>query len=300
MKLELELIRILDTIEKHGSFEAAANELHKVRSALTYQIQKYEELLEIQIFDRSGHRAQLTKAGRVLLEQGRQLLQLGYQIEKSAKQAATGWETEIRIAYDEVLATSALFELIRQFHVQCSNVSISLIGERLGGTAEALINHRADIAIGISQPLPNKRDFVVEPLGTVDFVFVVSPTHPLALEQEPIPTVLIEQYPAIVASDSARQLLPLTTGLLPEQTKLTFSNMDMKYRAQLLGLGVGFLPYHLVKQEIERGSLIVKQVEREKAQSYYYIAWSRLKTGKAQQWLIEKISNTSFQKKLFL
>jgi DNA-binding transcriptional LysR family regulator len=50
MKIDLELIRILDAIDKQGSFEAAANELHKVRSAVTYQIQKYEELLDIQIF----------------------------------------------------------------------------------------------------------------------------------------------------------------------------------------------------------------------------------------------------------
>lgn len=298
MKIDLELIQILDAIDKYGSFEAAANVLNKVRSALTYQIQKYEEQLDLQILDRSGHRAQFTKAGRIILEQGRELLSLGCHIERTAKQAASGWETDVCIAYDEALSSTAILELVKKFHEHCNNVNLTLFSERLGGCTDALINHRADIAIGLSQLPSNRSPFIIETLGTVEFIFAVAPTHPLAGMPEPLSTQDIEKYPAIVASDSARHLMPQTTGLLLQQTKLTFTSMDMKYRAQLLGLGVGFLPYHLIKQALEEGKLIMKQVQRPKNQATYYIAWNKTGTGKALQWLISEIRDKHFQQKL--
>ncbi len=57
MKLTLDALRILDAIDRNGSFGAAATELHKVRTALTYTINKLEHDLNVTLFDRSGHRA---------------------------------------------------------------------------------------------------------------------------------------------------------------------------------------------------------------------------------------------------
>src|SRR4030066_57945 len=74
MRLTLDALGVLDAIERHGSFAAAAEELHRVPSAITYAVQKLEEDLGVAIFDRSGHRAQLTEAGSELLREGRRLL----------------------------------------------------------------------------------------------------------------------------------------------------------------------------------------------------------------------------------
>ena len=45
-------------------FAAAAEELHRVPSAVTYAVQKLEQDLGVSIFDRRGHRAKLTPVGR--------------------------------------------------------------------------------------------------------------------------------------------------------------------------------------------------------------------------------------------
>ncbi|MDE1714824.1 LysR family transcriptional regulator (plasmid) [Chromobacterium amazonense] len=74
MKLTLEALQVLDAIEQHGSFAAAAEALFKVPSALTYTVQKLEQGLGVAIYDRSGHRARLTPAGERLLKDGRHLL----------------------------------------------------------------------------------------------------------------------------------------------------------------------------------------------------------------------------------
>ncbi|MBE8572569.1 helix-turn-helix domain-containing protein, partial [Vibrio sp. OPT46] len=50
--ITLEALHILDAIDRRGSFAAAANELDRAPSSLSYQIQKLEQDLDIIIFDR--------------------------------------------------------------------------------------------------------------------------------------------------------------------------------------------------------------------------------------------------------
>ena len=75
MRISLDHLLVIDAIVRRGSFAAAAAELHRVPSAVTYSVNKLEQDLGVQIFDRSGHRARLTDAGRELLREGRELLQ---------------------------------------------------------------------------------------------------------------------------------------------------------------------------------------------------------------------------------
>src|SRR5687767_3519247 len=67
MPLSLDALQVLDSIDRKGSFALAANELHRVPSAITYSVRQLEEGLGVELFDRAGHRAVLTEAGRELL-----------------------------------------------------------------------------------------------------------------------------------------------------------------------------------------------------------------------------------------
>jgi len=73
MKISLELLQVLDAIDRHGSFTAAAAALHRVPSALSHAVAKLESDLEITLFVREGRRAMLNDAGRTLLADGRHL-----------------------------------------------------------------------------------------------------------------------------------------------------------------------------------------------------------------------------------
>lgn len=50
--LTLEALRVMDAIDRRGSFAAAADELGRVPSALSYTMQKLEEELDVVLFDR--------------------------------------------------------------------------------------------------------------------------------------------------------------------------------------------------------------------------------------------------------
>lgn len=68
MKQLLDVLMILDALEKEGSFAAASAKLYKTPSALSYTVHKLESDLNIQLLDRSGHRAKFTRTGKMLLE----------------------------------------------------------------------------------------------------------------------------------------------------------------------------------------------------------------------------------------
>ena len=51
--LTLEALRVMDAIDRRGSFAAAADELGRVPSALSYTMQKLEEELDVVLFDRA-------------------------------------------------------------------------------------------------------------------------------------------------------------------------------------------------------------------------------------------------------
>src|SRR4249920_755433 len=104
MRLSIDSLQVLDAIDRRGSFAGAAEELHRVPSAITYSVRQLEAGLGVELFDRRGHRAVLTEAGRALLSDGRKLLEAAADLECRVQQVAKGWESELRIAVDTLVA----------------------------------------------------------------------------------------------------------------------------------------------------------------------------------------------------
>ncbi|HEX7026375.1 MAG TPA: LysR family transcriptional regulator [Gammaproteobacteria bacterium] len=177
--ISLEALRALDAIQRKGSFAAAADELFKVPSALSYTIQKLEQALGVSLFDRSGHRAELTPAGRLVWEQGQHILKAADELTIAARRVARGWETRLRIAVDTLLPLESLFPLIHEFREAGIGTEIQLLEEVLGGSLDALLCDRADLVIGASQ-LPSASHYQARLAGYIEFDFVVPPGHPLA------------------------------------------------------------------------------------------------------------------------
>lgn len=291
MRLTLDSLSVIDAIDRRGSFAAAADELHRVPSAVTYTVSKLEDDLEVVLFDRSGHRAKLTPAGKELLLEGRHLLRAAANLEGRVKRVATGWESELRIAVGDLVNLDAVLELTGLFYQEDNGTRIRIMEEVFGGTWDALASGRADLAIGAPGSGPSGGGFTRHPIGDVKFAFAVTPEHPLAKLPEPLKNSDILSYRAITAADSSRNLPPMTSGLLSGQDVLTVNDMRAKYRAQRMGLGAGFLPISWIQNDVERGNIVVKQVEEQKEEGQVYLAWPTAHKGKALQWFVTHLED---------
>ncbi|GAP35759.1 LysR family transcriptional regulator [Piscinibacter sakaiensis] len=286
---------MIDTIARTGSFAAAARELGKVPSALTYSVRQLEDALDVLLFDRRSRQARFTAAGEELLHEGRRLLQEMEAVSNRVKRVATGWETQLTIAVDGVMSRITMFELCEAFYAlgppsaaggaadgpgdpatrRGPGTRLRLRTEVLAGTLEALMTGQADLAIGVG--LRGERSLPpgvhTQPLGEMPFVFAVAPHHPLAGATEPIPDAELLRYRAVAVADSAQRLAPMTVNLLPGQDVLTVPSTAAKIEAQIRCLGVGHLPEPLAREHIAAGRLVCKRTERPPHRAVLGYAW---------------------------
>jgi DNA-binding transcriptional LysR family regulator len=118
MKPLLDVLVILDALDKEGSFAAASAKLYKTPSALSYTIHKLESDLNIQLLDRSGHRARFTRTGQMLLEKGRDVLHTARELEKQAVRLHQGWENALILNVDATFPFPLLAPSIAAFYHQ--------------------------------------------------------------------------------------------------------------------------------------------------------------------------------------
>ena len=183
-------LAMMDTIARTGSFAAAAREMGKVPSALTYSVRQLEDALDVLLFDRSSRQAQLTAAGTELLRRG------------PAPAAGDGRGGQPRAARGQRLGDASwrsasttscrrrrVFELVEAF---CGRARA--IGEPAAPADAAAPAHRragrhlGGAGLGPGRPGDRRRRRATPTRAAsscgrsarCDFVFCVAPHHPLA------------------------------------------------------------------------------------------------------------------------
>ncbi|MGQ8841300.1 LysR family transcriptional regulator [Serratia sp. TSA_7] len=289
MRLNLEALLILDALDRHGSFAAAASALFKTPSALSYMVQKLESDLEVTLLDRSGHRAKFTDTGKLMLEKGRVLLRAAQDLEQQARYVENGWESEITLGIDASFPFERLLPLIEEFYQRHHHTRLAFSHEVLAGSWESLVYGCADIIIGAICEPPSRVGYAFSQLGRLDYVFAVAPQHPLAALPEPLLKADIRQHRAVVVRDTSRVNAPQNLNILEEQDQLTVFGFDAKLRAQLRGLGCGYLPRYLAEPYLKSGELVAKSVEAERCSDIAYFGWRESATGLAAKWWCERL-----------
>jgi DNA-binding transcriptional LysR family regulator len=215
-------------------------------------------------------------------------------VAQRVKRVATGWEPQLTIAADALIARATLFELCEAFYAEGAPTRLKLRAETLSGTLEALQSGQADLALGVSGELA-QGDVQSAPLGTVSFVFAVAPHHPLAATTHSLNDDELRQHRAVAVADSTQRGNGMTHNLLPGQDVLTVPSMQHKLEAQLRGIGAGFLPLPLAQPFIVAGRLVVKAVRRPNRTIRAAYAWRQPRgaadTGRALRWWLDRLQH---------
>ena len=286
-EITLELLAILDAIDRRGSFAAAAEELDKVPSALSYTVQKYEDRLGLRIFERQGRRSVFTRAGRHLLERGRELTQAASRLADEVQTLASGWEPRISVAIDSLMPMAQVMAVLAGFTHRHPEVELDISEEVLGGAWEALASDRAQLAVGAPAPKPAGIGVQTAPLGVLQRVFAVSAGHPLAALERPLTEADVAPHLTVVVHDSSRTAVPRSTRLLNPDRRFYVQSIAQKLAAQLAGVGVGFLPRRLVEPYLASGEMVALAVEGVGLEDHLYLAWQAANPGRGLRELVK-------------
>ena len=261
-KISLEQWRALVAVVEAGGYAQAAEALHKTQSTVTYAVQKLESLLGVAVFQLQGRKAQLTPTGQVLYRRGRALLDEAARVERAAASLAQGWEPELRLAVEVVFPTWLLLKCFDRFAQERPDTRVELYETVLGGTDEAVLEGRVDIAIASRMP----PGFLLDPLVNIKFVCAAAPHHPLHQLGRPLSLDDLRQHRQLVIRDSGSQRKRDGAWLGAEQ-RWTVSAKATSIRAATMGLGFAWYAENIIREELDSGVLkplpLLEGAERE-------------------------------------
>lgn len=248
-RITLEQWQALVAVVDAGSYEAAAQALHKSQSTLSYAVARIESLLGVEVFVRQGRRAALTPVGEQLQRRARLLLDEAGGLERAAKSMSAGWEAEIRIAAEMVFPMPVLLGALDRFGRESPHTRIELVESVLAGTAEALTTRQADLALAGMVP----QGFAGESLVRLRLVLAAHPAHPLHRLQRPLTLRDLRRHRQLVVreSDSRRP----TRALVDAAQRWTVSHHATSLLAATHGHGYGWYAEERVREEAAAGRL---------------------------------------------
>jgi len=289
--ISIEALLVLDAIEYRGSYAAAAEQLNKVPSALSYIVQKLEEQLNVTLFVRQGRRAVLTPAGKHLLLEGRKVLNAINALSEETQTIANGWEPKIRIACDSIIDIRPIFSGIQEFLTEHENIELDVQEEVMNGTWEALIHDRVDLVIGAPSPVPSQKGIRAVKIQKLESVLVVAKAHQLSKNKLDIQASELSKYRSIIVHDSAQHEIPWSVNMIDGNQRFFVSSIAQKVDAIIAGIGIGHLPKCMAQQYIEAGQLVVIELENKPAPQDLYMAWKISNKGKGLKKLISILSS---------
>ncbi|MFK4084647.1 LysR family transcriptional regulator [Kribbella sp. NPDC020789] len=143
-------LRILDAVERGGSFSAAAEQLGLTQSAVSHAVRGVERKVGAVLFDRGRHGARTTPAGERAVAHGRGVLRL-LEVLHAETRAAAGDDlpVKLRIAAFRSAAAQLLPPALQRLTARFPQLSydVSTVRDVGGGTAAEVVAGRADIAI---------------------------------------------------------------------------------------------------------------------------------------------------------
>ena len=250
LRVTLDQWLVFQAIIDEGGFAQAALALHRSQSSISYAARKLQDSLGLKLFEIQGRRAELTDAGRTMLERSRRLTEQANTLESMAAQLKQGWEPNIRLAVENVLPTDIILQTLKRFEPVSRGTRIHLREEVLSGVTDALQDGAVDLAISPIVP----SGFLYENLTEVEFVAVAHSEHSLHSDNgQPYGVERLKHAVHIVIRDSG--IRARDAGWVQNEQKWTVSSFAAAIDMVASGLGFAWLPRQHIQHLLREGSL---------------------------------------------
>ncbi len=255
--MTLDQLKSLQAIVEGGTLRVAAQILNRSQPTISVAIKNLEDELGLKIFDRDQYRNKLTPQGKALYEKAKLVLGQAQSFNSLAKQLATGEELEVGIAFTTAIPVPPIIGTIRQCKEEFPSTRLEVYSENGLGPLDLLNDGLASVII-----IPWIRNF--EELESMHFmnlrfISVIAATSPLLQEYEVVPKVVMRGYSQVLISEPTSP--SSTYGALEGGDQWRANDYKTNREIIMQGMGWGFLPEHLIKEELAQGLLAPIKVE---------------------------------------
>ncbi|NMM64882.1 LysR family transcriptional regulator [Clostridium sp. P21] len=259
--MEIRHLQTFITIVKLDGFTKAAEHLGYAQSTITSHIQILENELDGALFDRLGKKIILTNVGKELVPYAKQVLEVYKEI-KNITSDQKGVSGDLIIGASESLTIYRLGKILKEYKKSFPKVNIILKSLKCSDLRSKLHNGELDITLTIEPEIMDK-NLIVKNLKDENMVIIGAPDADLEF--------LSENFEGEAARESiiftekgciARMAFEnyLRQKKIRYANPLELSSMEAIKKCVMNGLGISFLPFYIVRNEIKEGRLKMTEV----------------------------------------
>ncbi|MED4602760.1 LysR family transcriptional regulator [Paenibacillus validus] len=246
-----------------GSFTEAAKRLHCSQPTISHHILQLEEQFRAPLFQRKGRQVQLTEQGKIVLDYTRQVTRLLREAGEKVQQSLRRQESILSVYISQYIANYYLPDILSHYHKAFPEQLLEVYASCYTDLQRALLEGKTNVAF---LPIYPEDEAVYSRFDAYE------------LFEDELPLVIPAGHPWTERKLLYSRDLHQTTVLLPQsfyiseyiQTHLERFNVQVRFlqmsnftvilQAIKAGLGIAFLPYPVIREEVRRGELAVSQV----------------------------------------
>jgi DNA-binding transcriptional LysR family regulator len=254
---QLSALKAFCRVVEAGSFSAAAAELNVSHTVMSKQVRQLENLLGVQLLNRTTRRLALTEAGQTYYEHARRIVDELLQADLAVTHHQATPHGTLRINAPMAFGTLDMAQWLPRFMARYSDLKIDLV---CNDRFVDLIDEGFDVAVRLAREMPDST-LMAKRLATTTTMLVASPAY---LKQRGTPAV----------PQDLLQHNCLTYALVPKPSEWSFTSVDgsrtsvivsgnlqsntglVLRSAALAGAGIATTASFIVHEDLMRGTLV--------------------------------------------
>ena len=293
-RMDLLTLRVVIAVAESGSISAGSDRMQLAVAAASARISALEAALGIRIFERSPRGVELTSAGRLLVQRGRELLRDADQLATDLRDWGLGLAGHVRMLANASALLEVLPARLEAFTRTHPRLHVEVEERMSPEIANAVLEGSADVGVvDVLTPSPGL-EFV--PFFRDSLALVVPREHPLAGAPALRLADLLQQSFIVIAGPNAVSTrLFNAAAVLGESIKvrLQMRSFDAACRMVAAGLGVAVLPQEAIAPQLGQLPLRAVPLAEDWAQrSHHLVLRSGQDAPAAARTLVEALRTT--------
>ncbi|MDO9440156.1 MAG: LysR substrate-binding domain-containing protein [Beijerinckiaceae bacterium] len=245
-----------------GNMTAAAEQLNLAQPALGAQMRQLEKELGVELLVRHSRGVSPTEAGRRLSERAKALLRDVEDMRREVQAIGTVAKDSIVLGLAPSIMLLIGPDVLLEARNEMPEVFFSLSEERSSVLAEALERGQLDVILAYN--IGPRAGFERQAILEEDFLLVTAPERAPASSSVSLAEAL--EMELVIGGERGvlRSIVEAEAQRLSLKLRLAFEVHSINSMKSLItrGVGASIMPYSLASEELKRGSLIGRRIDR--------------------------------------
>lgn len=287
-------LKVFLTVATRLSFTKAAAELFITQPAVSKHIQELEEEYKVKLFDRTGSKTSLTKAGNQLVKQSKSIFEIYREIDFEMSALINEQRGLLRLGASTTISQYIIPPLLALFHQEMQDIKVTLLNGNTEQIENALLNK--EIETGIVEGQSKNKAIKYTPFLKDELVLVCNSSNALA-EKEDLTKEDLVHLRFLMREQGSGTLEVIEYALKPMKIKIADLIVEMQLgstesiKSYLMNSNcVAFISIHAIEKELKNKELVILDVDSLIIERSFYIISLQGKTDTLSDLFIKNIS----------